>query len=89
MTKKEIYTLMNLIQAYYEKFYFDQNKLDAWHMVLQKYSYEKVHANLLEFVVNSPHPPKISDLVQNSTWGRDIPRGFDLDITAGETDWYR
>ena len=45
MTKKELYTLMDLIQAYYEKFHFDQNMLDAWYMVLQKYSYEKVHVN--------------------------------------------
>jgi hypothetical protein len=46
MNKKEIYTLMVLIQVYYERFHFDQQKLDAWHMVLQKYSYDKVHENL-------------------------------------------
>jgi hypothetical protein len=88
MNKKEIYTLMVLIKVYYEKFYFDQQKLDAWHMVLQKYSYIKVHENLLKFVVDSPHPPKISDLVQKSSDGRrDIPHGFVLDLTAGEEDW--
>ncbi|WHY03428.1 replicative helicase loader/inhibitor [Neobacillus sp. DY30] len=81
MNKKELYTLMVLIQAYYEKFQFDQQKLDAWHMVLQKYTYERVHEQLLNFVVDSPHPPKISDLVQNTSWGRDIPRDFVLDLT--------
>ena len=85
MNKKEIYTLMTQIQAYYEKFQFDQQKLDAWHLVLQKYSNDRVHEKLLEFVVHSPHHPKISDLVQNSS-GRYIPRGFVDDINAGE-DW--
>ncbi|EKN71459.1 hypothetical protein BABA_01435 [Neobacillus bataviensis LMG 21833] len=84
MNKKEIYKLMVLIQVYYDKFHFDQQKLDAWHMVLQKYSYDKVHENLRNFVVDSPHPPKISDLVQKSSWGRSIPDHFVFDITAGE-----
>jgi hypothetical protein len=87
MNKKEIYKLMDLIQVYYDKFQFDQHKLDAWHRVLQKYSYDRVHENLLKFMVDSPHPPKISDLVQNTSWGRDIPKGFVLDLTAGEEDW--
>ena len=87
MNKKEIYTLMVLIQVYYERFHFDQQKLDAWHMVLQKYSYDKVHENLLKLVADSPHPPKISDLVQNTSYGRIIPSGFVLDLTAGEKDW--
>lgn len=86
-TKKELYSLMKLIEVYFEQFTITQEKLDSWHLVLNKYSYEKLHRNLLEFVVHSPHPPKICDLVQNTSGGgRDIPRGFDLDITAGE-DW--
>ncbi|MFP5106259.1 hypothetical protein ACSU6B_05710 [Neobacillus sp. C211] len=36
MNQKEIYNLMELIEVYYEKFHFDQKKLDGWHMVLQK-----------------------------------------------------
>ncbi|MGF6950933.1 hypothetical protein QF028_003438 [Neobacillus sp. B4I6] len=85
MNKKEIYNLMELIEVYYEKFHFDQKKLDGWHMVLQKYSYEKVHKNLLEFVAQSPHPPKICDLLQSSSGGsRCIPNEFVLDLTAGE-----
>ncbi len=83
MTKKEIYQLMVLIQAYYENFQFDQHKLDAWHMVLQKYSYDKMHESLLKYVIDSPHAPKISDLVQRV---REIPVMFVLDITAGEED---
>lgn len=77
---------MELIQVFYEKFQFDQHKLDAWYMVLQKYTYDKVLGNLLKFVENSPHPPKISDLVQDSYEGRYIPTSFVLDLTAGE-DW--
>ncbi|WP_052427461.1 hypothetical protein [Neobacillus niacini] len=74
MNKKEIYKLIVLIQVYYENFHFDQNKLDSRHMVLQKYTYERVHENLLEFVVHSPHPPMICELVQNTSGGsRDIP----------------
>jgi hypothetical protein len=42
---------------------------------------------IYEFVADSPHPPKISDLVKNTSYGRDIPRGFVLDLTAGEKDW--
>ena len=84
MNKKEIYTLMVLVQAYYEKFQFDQQKLDAWHMVLQKYSYDKVHENLLKFVVDSPHPPKISDLVRNSSCGRPIPGDLYLILLMGK-----
>ena len=86
MSKKECYKLMDLIQVYYEKFQFDQHKLDAWYMVLQKYSYDEVQKKLLKFVVESPHPPKISDLVQQSSGGRYIPHEFVLDLTAGEED---
>lgn len=39
MTKKEVYKLLVLIRVFYDKFQFDQDKLDAWHTVLQKYSY--------------------------------------------------
>jgi hypothetical protein len=35
MNKKESYKLMELIQVFYEKFQFEQHKLDAWYMVLQ------------------------------------------------------
>ena len=86
MSKKECYKLMDLIQVYYEKFQFDQHKLDAWYMVLQKYSYDKVQKNLLKFVEESPHPPKISDLVHNLLRGRYIPDFFELDLNAGEED---
>ena len=86
-TKKEIFSLMQLIEVYFEQFKITQEKLDAWHVVLSNYSYEKLHGNLIEFVVHSPHPPKISDLVQKpSSGGRVIPGRFVLDITAGE-DW--
>ncbi|WP_144555442.1 hypothetical protein [Bacillus sp. X1(2014)] len=86
-SKKEVYTLMKLIEVYFEQFKITQEKLDGWHKVLSKYSYEKLHGNLMEFVIQSPHPPKISDLVQNpSRGGRDIPQGYNFDITAGE-DW--
>jgi len=60
-TKKEIYSLMKLIEVYFEQFKITQEKLDCWHLVLSKYSYEKLHGNLMVFVVHSPHPPKISD----------------------------
>lgn len=86
-TKKEIFSLMKLIEVYYDQFKITQEKLDSWHLVLSKYSYEKLHENLLAFVVHSPHPPKISDLVQNSSGGgRCIPGRSIYDITAGEKE---
>ena len=86
ITKKELYSLMKVIEVYFEQFTITQEKLNCWHLVLGKYSYERLHENLLKFVAHSPHPPKISDLVQTSG-GRDIPRGFVLDITTGEKEW--
>lgn len=85
MNKKECYQLMDLIQVYYEKFEFDQHKLDGWYTILQKYSYDKVHKILLKFVEESPHPPKISDLIQSlqNPYG---PKIFKFDISAGEED---
>ncbi|MDR7238788.1 hypothetical protein [Neobacillus drentensis] len=85
MTKKEIFSLMKLIEVYYEQFKVTQEKLDSWHLVLGKYSYENLHRNLMEFVLHSPHPPKISDLVQSTSGeGRPIPGRFVLDLTAGK-----
>lgn len=83
MTKKEVYKLLVLIRAYYDKFQFDQYKLDSWHMVLQKYSYDRVQENLLEYVVHPPNSPKISDLI-HSSGGRSIPQRLILDLTAEE-----
>lgn len=75
---------MKLIEVYFEQFKITQEKLDSWHLVLSNYSYERLHKNLLAFVVQSPHPPKISDLIQKSVGGRSIPDTFVLDLTAGE-----
>jgi hypothetical protein len=86
ITKKELYTLMKIIEVYFDQFKITQEKLDHWYLVLSKYTYERLHNNLLEFVANSPHPPKISDLVKNPPGGRYIPP-FVFDITAGEEDW--
>jgi hypothetical protein len=78
---------MKLIEVYFEQFKITQEKLDCWNVVLSKYSYEKLHGNLMVFVVHSPHPPKISELVQNSSgWGRSIPGKFVFDMTAGEEE---
>lgn len=76
---------MRLIVVYYEQFTITQERLDCWHLVLSKYSFEVLHGNLLKVVKSSPHPPKISDLVQTSC-GRYIPNYFELNITAGEKD---
>lgn len=86
ITKKELYSLMKVIEIYFEQFKITQEKLDCWHLVLSKYPYERLHENLLKFVAHSPHPPKISDLVQNSSGRRDIPSYFVLDLTKGEED---
>lgn len=72
---------------YYDKFHFDQQKLDAWHVVLQKYSCDDLISNLLKFVIESPHPPKISDLVKNTSYGRYIPSESEIDLNAGEEGW--
>ncbi|PLT33505.1 replicative helicase loader/inhibitor [Bacillus sp. V5-8f] len=63
MTKRELFTLLDLITEYYDQFEVDQKKVDSWHEALRAYSFEKVKENTLAFVTTSPYPPKISDLV--------------------------
>ncbi|MDQ0221346.1 hypothetical protein ELQ35_15665 [Peribacillus cavernae] len=63
MTKKDVFNLLDLIAEFYEKFEFDQKKLDSWHAALQSFSFEKAQKNLLAFVAVSQFPPKVADLV--------------------------
>lgn len=36
--------------------------VNAWHMILEKYEYEKVFANLMQHIETSKFPPTIADL---------------------------
>ena len=74
MTKKESFELMNLIAEYYEQFSYDQTKLDAWHQALKLVPFEEAKQNLIQFTMESPFPPKLSDLVRKKpSASRDIP----------------
>ncbi|MEH7342516.1 replicative helicase loader/inhibitor [Bacillus sp. JJ1532] len=64
MTKREVFNLMSLISVYYEQFELNQEKVDSWHQVLKGYSADQLEGNFLDFVVESPYPPKISDLIR-------------------------
>ncbi|RFU61093.1 replicative helicase loader/inhibitor [Peribacillus glennii] len=63
MTKHELFTILELITAYYDQFELDQKKIDAWHDVLRSCSFESVKARLTSFAAVSAFPPKVSDLV--------------------------
>lgn len=65
-TKRETYTLIELIYLYYEQFQINQQKIDSWHEALKDFSYERLHRNLLKYVTHSSFPPKICDLISTS-----------------------
>ncbi|MEH7523577.1 replicative helicase loader/inhibitor [Bacillus sp. JJ1503] len=64
MTKRETFHLMTLISMYYEQFELNQEKVNLWNQVLKGFSVDQLHRNLLDFVAESPYPPKISDLIR-------------------------
>src|SRR6476619_3240572 len=80
MIKRETYTIMSMIQVYYDQFDLDQTKVDLWHEALKIYQLEDLKQNLLCFVRNSHFPPKVSDLVPKASSGHTIPN---LDETKG------
>ena len=40
MTKRETFSLLSMIQAYYDHFEVDQMKVDVWHEALKSYEME-------------------------------------------------
>lgn len=73
MTKRETFSLLSMIQAYYDQFEVDQMKVDVWHEALKSYALEEMKQNLLSFVKKSPYPPKVSDLVPQAISWNSIP----------------
>jgi hypothetical protein len=73
MIKREIFSLLSMIQVYYDQFEVDQMKVDGWHEALRSYELEDLKRNLLSFVRKSPYPPKVSDLVPQSVSCHSIP----------------
>lgn len=73
MIKRETYSLLAMIEEYYEQFQVDQSKLDLWHEALKENELEELKQNLMAFVRVSPYPPKVSDLFSKAPAGRTIP----------------
>ncbi|WP_409295906.1 hypothetical protein V1498_20520 [Peribacillus sp. SCS-26] len=67
MIKRETFLILSKIRQYYDGFEVDQNRVDAFHEVLKHEDYEEVNVRLLEYVRQSPYPPKLADLVQKES----------------------
>jgi hypothetical protein len=63
MIKRETYSLLSMIQVYYDQFEVNQMKVDLWHEALKSYELQELKQNLSSYVRDSPYPPKVSDLV--------------------------
>jgi replication initiation and membrane attachment protein DnaB len=73
MIKRETYSLLSLIRVYYDQFEVDQMKVDAWHEALKSFELEDIKKNLVPFVLHSPFPPKVADLISKTAAGSAIP----------------
>lgn len=73
MIKRETFSLLSMIQTYYDQFEVDQMKVDVWHEALKNNELEELKRNLLSFVRRSPYPPKVSDLVPQAISWNSIP----------------
>jgi hypothetical protein len=62
MTKRETFFLMTMISEYYKNFDINQDKVNAWYEALKSFSLEKAKENLVDFVKESPIPPRICDI---------------------------
>jgi hypothetical protein len=65
MNKKQTFEILTLIQNFYEQFDINQNKIDAWHLVLKNFDLDKVKDNLLQYCRSSIYPPKVADLIKD------------------------
>lgn len=73
MIKRETYSLLSMIEVYYDQFKVDQRKVDLWHEALQNYELEDLKKELVTFVLYSSYPPKVTDLVPKTPVGTNIP----------------
>lgn len=74
MTKRELFSLMQLVREYYEQFEFDQAKLDAWYLVLKEEDFACVRERIVEYVARFPNPPRVSELMKkNTVFSRAVP----------------
>ncbi|MFH7819170.1 hypothetical protein [Neobacillus thermocopriae] len=67
MNKRETFTLLKIIWNFYDQFVVDQDKVNYWYEAMKDWPLEEVQKNLLEFVRQSPYPPKVSELAPNKT----------------------
>nr|WP_231689677.1 hypothetical protein [Bacillus sp. FJAT-27245] len=72
MTKREVLTILRMIESYYDQFVIDEEKVDNWHMVLKESTFGHCEQRVLQHAAISPYPPKICDFALH-TAGRAIP----------------
>jgi len=63
MTKKETFQILKLIQQFYERFEINQDKIDAWHDVLQAEDFNAVYSILKSVVKTNKFPPTIAEIL--------------------------
>jgi hypothetical protein len=80
MIKQETFKLLKKIAAFYDQFVIDQEKVDLWHEVLKRYSFDEVQKNLFSYVAKSCNPPCLYDLVHKQEGSRTIPNAEETKI---------
>ncbi|WP_316572720.1 hypothetical protein [Neobacillus sp. YIM B06451] len=74
MTKREVLTILRMIESYYDQFVIDEEKVDNWHMVLKESTFGHCEQRVLHHAAISPYPPKICDFsIHTVGAGRAIP----------------
>lgn len=63
MIKKETYNILQYVKAYYERFEITQEKINAWHNVLQAEDFEAVKQILSSYVRTNKFPPTVAELI--------------------------
>ena len=86
MTKREVFQLMVMIASYYDSFVINQEKVDTWFKLLERFSFEVIEGNLLAYVTESPYPPKLSDLVKKPAGLRVIPSCVETEMIILQED---
>jgi hypothetical protein len=64
ISKNETYELLTLISEFYDRFEITQSRIDAWHLVLKGFEFEKIKENLLRYCRENKYPPKVADLIK-------------------------
>jgi hypothetical protein len=64
ISKNETYELLTLISEFYDRFEITQSRIDAWHLALKGFEFERIKENLLHYCRENKYPPKVADLIK-------------------------